>query len=89
MRFFGFGDNSDFKCRVAADVKGRWHWIILDATGKARALPPLAGTPEGFESYAAAVADAREVVNGLGADFKDLDVESETADEAPGPRRSP
>ena len=74
MKFFGFGDNSDFKCRIAEDRKGRWHWIIEDATGKARALPPLAGTPEGFASEEAAIADARGVVNGLGADFRDLDL---------------
>ena len=74
MRFFGFGDNSDFKCRIKEDEKKRWHWIIEDFYGKARALPPLAGTPEGFESDEAAIADAREVVKGLGADFRDLDI---------------
>ena len=81
MRFFGFGDDSDYRCRIKQDEKGRWHWIIeapdnMGSGWKARALPPLAGTPEGFESDEAAIADAREVVNGLGADFKDLDLES-------------
>ena len=75
MRFFGFGDNSDFKCSIHSDRLERWHWTIMDAAGKARAIPTLAGTPEGFESADAAVADARELVNGLGADFKDLDLD--------------
>ena len=75
MKFFGFGDNSNYICRIKQDVKKRWHWIIEDGTGKARALPPLDGTPEGFETDEAAIADAREVVNGIGADFRDLDLE--------------
>ena len=76
MRIWGFGDNSDFKLVVkASDHKpDLFHWLIEDASGKIRALPPVAGQFHGFSSIEAAEADAREVVNGLGANFDDLEV---------------
>ena len=77
MGIWGFGDNSDYKLVVKeSDHKpGLFHWLIEDETGKPRALPPVRGQDHGFSSYEAAEADAREVVNGLGADFRDLDIE--------------
>ena len=76
MGIWGFGDNSDFKLIVKESdkKKGLFHWLIEDADGKPRALPPVMGSFHGFSSYEAAEADARALVEGLGADFNDLEV---------------
>ena len=74
MSIFGFGDNSDFKLVVKQDKGKLWHWFIRDEKGVARAAAALRGNPHGFATEEDAIADAREVVNGLGANFKDLDV---------------
>ena len=73
-KLFGFGDHSDYKIKVfKSDSKELWHWKIMDEKGVTRLIPPVHGTFHGFGSPDAAEADAREVVEGLGADFKDLD----------------
>ena len=75
MGIWGFGDKSDFKLIIkpSENKPDLWHWLIEDGTGDIRAIPPVHGTVHGFDSPEAAEADAREVVNGLGADFKDLE----------------
>ena len=83
MGIFGFGDNSDYSVEVfQSDPKPRkngtipekrWYWKIMDADDQTRLLPPMRGRHSGWADYDAAQADAREVVNGLGGDFRDLD----------------
>lgn len=75
MGIWGFGDNSDFSLEIKQGKLGAWHWMLKDGDGKLRALSPIKGKGHGFQTEQAAVDDAREVVNGLGADFKDLDRE--------------
>ena len=81
--FFGI-DNSDYGVRpIVTDPKPnrktgvkppvRHLWAIVDATGATRLMPPLRGHNYGWGSREAALADAREVVTGLGANFGDLD----------------
>ena len=74
--FFGFGDDSDYRLVIkpSENLPHLWHWLIEDGLGTIRAIPPVHGTVHGFDSYEAAEFDAREFVEGLGADFKDLDI---------------
>ena len=79
MRLFGFGDHSDYQLVVKPSKSrpGLWHWLIKDGAGFLRAMPPVHGKDRGFDTEEAAIEDARQVVNGLGADFKDLDIVEE------------
>ena len=81
--FFGI-DNSDYGVKpIVTDPKPnrktgvkppvRHLWAIVDATGATRLMPPLRGHNYGWGSREDALADAREVVTGLGANFGDLD----------------
>ena len=76
MRIFGFGDHSNFRLLVfESDHKpGLFHWLIEDHEGKPRAMPTVIGPAHGFDSHEAAYNDAKEVVDGLGADIRDLDL---------------
>ena len=75
MGIFGFGDNSDYRLHVHPGHGGRWYWTLLDGLNNVRAVPTFHGGPtHGFETYIEARGDAREVIEGLGADFKDLEV---------------
>ena len=82
--FFGI-DNSDYGVKhIVTDPKpnrktgvkppSRHLWAIVDATGTTRLMPPLRGRNYGWGSREDALADARAVVEGLGANFADLDV---------------
>ena len=75
MSFLGFGDNSDYKVVPKQGKKGNWYWIIEDEKGKARSVGALFGSRR-FQTREAVLDDAREVVKGLGADFKDLEIAS-------------
>ena len=75
MGWFGLGDNSDFRIHIFEGKPGLWHWTIKDETGRIRAIPPVQGERHGFHDYDQAKDDARSFVEGLGADFKDLEEE--------------
>ena len=73
---FKLGDHSDYSILFKQSGKnGKWFWNIRDETGKIRLLPPVFGRKAGFDEYEGALADAREVVDGLGADFGDIEVQ--------------
>ena len=74
MKIWGFGDDSDYRLSIhQSERDGRYYWHIEDAGGNVRLLPPMRGRVHGFDEYEHARADAEEVVNGLGADFDDLE----------------
>lgn len=75
VRWFGFGDKSDWKIRFHKGTDGRFYWTLVDGELRERALPPFAGVEHGFDTEGECIQDARDVVAGLGADPKDLDVE--------------
>lgn len=76
-------DRSDFGVRVRRGEDGLWRWQLVsprpelnhkpdpanDLDWIVRALPPVR---DAHESHGAAYRDARDVVEGLGADFRDL-----------------
>ena len=73
-------DNSDYGVEIEQSSKDRrWYWILRDGTGKPRAIPTAFGSHHGFETAEACEADARDVVEGLGARFGALDVIKEPA----------
>ena len=75
MRIFGLGgDDSDFSLHVHQGRGDRWYYDIRDAEGTSRLVPTFRGVAHGFDTQEDAIADAREVVEGLGADFSDLDM---------------
>ena len=72
MAVLRWGDNSEYGVIHKKSKKsGRWYWILADATGRPRALVSFGGH-RGFATEDESRADAREVVEGLGAKYQDL-----------------
>ena len=72
MGMLRWGDNSMWGVIHKRSKKsGRYYWIIASETGRPRALMSFGGH-KGFATKDESRADAREVVEGLGAKYQDL-----------------
>ena len=72
MGVLRWGDNSEYGVIHKQSKKsGRFYWVLADATGRPRALMSFGGH-RGFATEDESRADAREVVEGLGAKYQDL-----------------
>ena len=73
MGMLRWGDNSKYGVvHKRSENYGRWYRRLVDETGRSRALMSLGGYPAGFATEDESRADAREVVEGLGAQYQDL-----------------
>ena len=72
MAVLRWGDNSKFGVIHKQSKKsGRWYWLLADSTGRPRSVMSFGGH-KGFATEEESRADAREVVEGLGARYSDL-----------------
>ena len=75
MAIIRLGDNSDYSITFSQSEKnGKWFWVVRDEKGVARLLPPMRGGMRGFSTEERARRDAKEVMTGLGAAYRDLDI---------------
>ena len=73
MAVLRWGDNSKYGVIHKRSKKNRlWYWILADETGDARANMSFGHRNRGFETEEESRADAKEVVEGLGAKYHDL-----------------
>ena len=72
MGVLRWGDNSEYGVIHRKSKKsGRYYWVLAMATGRARAVMSFGGH-KGFATEEESRADAREVIEGLGAQYSDL-----------------